>query len=226
MRIHYRFDLDNGPMHEFTVDLDRAPASPRDAQGWTRLDHHRCRNCPLSAERHSHCPPAVDLEAVVDSFAEIISYETTTVTVETPERLIMKHCDVQTGLASLLGLIMASSGCPKLGQLRGMALTHLPFQSMEETASRFIGGWYLGQLLRQRAGQTPDWSLDGLNALFDELMVLNQDFKARIHSAARQDAAMNAVSALAAHTMDVQLSLEDCLDALPEHALPPFGGLS
>ncbi len=220
MQITYQFHHADGTMREFEVDVERA-RTPRQGQApWTRLGVQQCANCPLQSSEVSHCPPAVDLEQVVDAFNAVMSHENLRVVVNTPERQMSKDCDAQTGLSALLGLIMATSACPVLSRMQGMARTHLPFQSLEETRFRFVGAYFLGQLLIDQQGGTPDWSFDGLHALFDELMTLNRAFKARLQSAAEQDAAMNAVSGLAMHTLGVQLSMEGSLDDLARFAIP------
>ena len=220
MKIDYQFALTDGPSHDFSVNVDRQARSGEGAADWTRLEVQQCPHCPLKGSAATHCPPALDLERIVAAFNEILSYQTARVTITTPERTIIKDCDVQTGLTALLGLIMASSACPVLSKMKGLTRTHLPFQSLEETQFRFIGAYFAGQLLRSHQGETADWSLDGLSALFDELTTLNQAFKARIQSAARQDAAMNAVSTLAAQMMGVQITLEDGLEDLAPYVIP------
>ncbi len=219
MKIRYRFEHESLKTIEFPVEVD-APASRREGQGdWTRLERHQCENCPLNAATTPYCPAAVDLEELVSTFNAVMSYERVRVVVETPHRNIERDCDAQTALSALMGLIMANSDCPILANLKGLARTHLPFQTMEELLSRLAGAWYLGQLLKQRKGQTPDWSMSGLSALFDDLSTLNRAFKARIDSAARQDATMNAISAIAMQMLDVQYSLEDCAEELEQFAI-------
>ncbi len=219
MKIKYRFEHESLKTIEFAVDVD-APPSRRQGQGeWTRLASHQCTNCPLKPETSPFCPAAVDLEELVSTFNAVMSYERVHVVVETPHRNIERDCDAQTALSALMGLIMANSDCPILANLKGLARTHLPFQTMEELLSRLAGAGYLGQLLKQRKGETPDWSMAGLGALFDDLSTLNRAFKARIDSAARQDATMNAISAIAMQMLDVQYSLEDCAEELEQFAI-------
>ena len=220
MIITYRFSQNDRNLQSFEIDVDRDTTPRAGRAEWTRLSRRQCSNCPLKESEVSHCPPAVDLEDLVAEFNEVMSYEKVLVTVDMNERHVIKDCDAQSALSALVGLIMASSACPILGRLKGMARTHLPFQTVEETLFRFIGAHHLGQLLVERRGGTPDWTLGGLNELFDELMVVNKAFKDRIHSAAKQDAAMNAISALAMHTLGAQLSLEDIEEELAAFAIP------
>lgn len=220
MEIVYRFALKDGSQQRFSVDLDRAGTSAAVAPEWTRLGFHQCANCPLQAEQSPHCPPAVDLAPVIAAFAPIISHLEARVDVETPERTISKDCQVQQALSSLVGLIMATSACPILGQLRGLARTHLPFATLEETLSRSVSAYLLKQLLVHRQGGQPDWELNGLKALYAELETLNAHFKKRVNAAAKQDAAINAVAALGVLSMGVGFSIDELWDELARFAIP------
>lgn len=221
MQVTYQFVLKDGRQHGFHVDIDRAPArAGEDAPDWTRLDFNRCANCPLSPDTHSHCPAALDLAPVIQAFAPIISHDEAQVCVDMPERSISKVCQVQQALSSLAALIMASSGCPILGKLRGLARTHLPFASLEETVYRSVSAYLLRQVLIQKEGSTPDWELEGLKALYAELEVLNLHFKKRVNAAAKQDATINAVAALGILSMGVGFSIDDQWDELAAFAIP------
>lgn len=225
MNITYRFQLRDGTQHHFDVDLDRAPVAVPQAPEWTRLGYRQCPNCPLDAQGATHCPPAVDLAPVIGAFAQIISHQQAQVLVETPQRVIGRDCQVQDALSSVVALIMASSGCPILGRMRGLARTHLPFSTMDESLVRMVGAYLLKQLVVQRQGGAPDWQLDGLKAHYAQLEVLNKAFKKRVDAAAVQDASLNAVSALGVLSMGFGVSLDDTLgELLP--LLPgemPFG---
>ncbi len=120
----YTFTQQNGRQCTFRVDPDRAhetrftTARP---QPWTKLEFHQCTNCPLRPAERAHCPVAVDVEEIALQFADVVSHESASVQVETADRTYSKRCDVQTGLRSLLGLVMATSACPILAQLEGLA---------------------------------------------------------------------------------------------------------
>ena len=200
--------------------LDRPPANPQGAAPWTQLTNNQCPNCPLDTQRHSHCPAALDLAPVITAFAQMISHEQAHVEVETPERTVSKDCQVQQALSSLVALTMATSGCPILGQMRNLAMTHLPFATSEETLFRSLGAYLITQLLGERHGGQPDWALDGLRRLYADLEVLNKAFKKRINAAAKQDAAINAVSALGVLSLGVGLSIEDSLEELVQFTMP------
>lgn len=220
MQITYRLVLKDGSDHRFAVDLDRGPPAANGAPEWTKLGFHQCANCPLQAEHSPHCPPAVDLAPVVSAFAPILSHDTARVVVETPERSISRECQVQQALSSLVGLVMATSACPHLGRFRGLAQTHLPFATLEETLFRSVSAFLIGQLLIHRGGGQADWGLEGLKTLYAELEVLNAHFKKRVNAAARQDATINAVAALGVLSMGVGFSIDAPWEELAQFAIP------
>ena len=134
------------------------------------------------------------------------------VTVTAPERTYHKRCDVQTALGSLVGLMMATSGCPILSRMRPMARTHLPFSSVVETVFRTTSAYLLGQYLRSLDGETPDYSLVGLARLYEDLNTLNNAFAARLAGLADQDANLNAVSRLFSLSALVTMSVDGGLE--------------
>ena len=212
--IEYLFKLDNGTSFQFEVDLNRSekPASAKNESAfWTRLEFNQCSNCPLKLTEHSHCPVAVDVEQIILQFKSLFSYEKALVQVTTPERMYSKHCDVQSGLRSLLGLVMSTSACPILSRLRGLAHYHLPFGSPAETLFRTAGAYLLQQHFVFKAGGKPDLELHGLDELYDQLMIVNRCFKGRIDAASEKDANMNAIGQLFFLAMAVADSLEDQL---------------
>ena len=212
--IQYDFQLDNGASFKFEIDLLRTGTttlSKAAASAWTRLEFNQCSNCPLRPAEHSHCPVAVDVEKIVHQFKSLFSYEQALVQVTTPERVYSKRCDVQSGLRSLLGLVMSTSACPILSRLRGLAHYHLPFASPAETLFRTAGTYLLQQYFVFKAGGKPDLELRGLNELYDQLMIVNRCFKDRIDAASEKDANMNAIGQLFFLAMTVADSLEDQL---------------
>lgn len=225
--ITYSFEFKDGRSCTFPVDLERAHR-PRANAGvpspWTRLDFHQCGNCPLQASRHPHCPAAVDVEEIALTFRDVPSFERAWVRVQTPERAYCKECDVQTGLRSLLGLIMASSACPILRQLEGLARYHLPFASLAETVFRTTGAYLLRQYFVFQAGGTPDLELRGLHALYAQLHTVNRCFQTRLAHASHQDANLNAIGSLLHLAMGVSLSLEEQVEELRCVFGPPAEG--
>lgn len=213
--ITYTFKLETGESHVFEVDSDRGFAHEEDdieQPFWTALDYQQCPNCTLKSDEHACCPPAVDLKDVVERFSEILSVTHVTVVVTTPNRSYIKKCDAQTGLDSLLGLIMSTSACPVLGQLRSMAKTHLPFSTHFESIFRSIGNHLLKQYFIQQEGGKGDWDLQGLIEFYEELGTVNQHFADRVRDASKKDASVNAVIQLSALSITVGASIEEQLD--------------
>jgi hypothetical protein len=234
--VEYVFALPEGREHRFTVDLHRpstargkpgrAPGSSR-AQGgsrlpvWTELGSHRCSNCTLDPGVDSHCPPAVDSLEILDAFKDAISYTSCRVRVRTAEREYSKSCDMQTALRSLLGLVMATSGCPQLSSLRGMAMSHLPFATLAETVYRTTTHHLLKQFFVNRAGGKADLDLSELGTLYEELQVVNSSFLERVRAATERDASLNALLNLLSVSMMVGFSLDDGLLELEGLFLAP-----
>ena len=215
--IQYTITLDDGRSYLFKVDPERT-FNPHAHRGlrpeWTKLGFNQCDNCPLHVETHEHCPVALDVEQVIVTFKSILSYETVLVTVTTPDRVYSKRTDVQTGLRAYLGLVMATSACPILSRLKGLARFHLPFATMEETIFRSTGAYLIQQYFVMKDGGTPYLELRGLKEFYDELQEVNTCFKKRVDAASVQDANMNAAASLVYLAMGVSYSLEDKLEEL------------
>jgi hypothetical protein len=156
------------------------------------------------------------LEQIATQFSDIISFEKARVEVHTPERTYTKDCDVQTGLRSLLGLVMATSACPILSQLKGLADSHLPFATLEETLFRTTGAYLIKQYFIYKGGNVPDWNMQGLDYFYKNLQTVNRGFKRRLDSAFtnEKEAHLNAIGSLLYVSMGVTYSLEDNLSEL------------
>ena len=179
--IHYRFTSPQGRVREFRVDLDPDTlgliAKERDDYPeWTRLTHHQCTNCPLRPEEHPRCPVAANLMEVVEYFKGDVSYEQTEVEISTENRTYRKRAPLQDGLSALVGIYMVTSGCPILDKLRPLVHSHLPFASLEETTYRAVAMYWLAQFFRKQRGKEPDWSLEGLASIYQEIVQVNRCF--------------------------------------------------
>lgn len=224
--IEYIFKMEDETEYRFEVDLDRHQKSlpeTRPPAFWTVLGFKQCPNCPLNSAEYRYCPVAVDVEQIAARFRHMLSYTKTTVEVRTPERTYMKQCDAQTGLCALLGLVMATSACPILSQLKGLAYYHLPFSTLEETLFRTTSAYLLKQYFVFKAGREPDLDLKGLSQLYEALQQVNAAFKLRLESASESDANLNAVTELACVAMMVSFSLEDKLRELRPRFISVIG---
>lgn len=211
----YSFQLADGRILKYEIDPERAADPARD-QGehpyWTRLGNHQCPACPLSTQDTRHCPVALDIAPVVEDFADISSVEQAIVSVTAPNRTYSRKCDVQVGLNSMLGLLMATSGCPLLGRLRHLANFHLPFASTEESLFRIVGGYLIQQYFIFKDGGTPDLDLQKLDAFYQDLSDVNTAFADRIREAIRNDAGANAVVLFWSMSYLVKFSLAEQME--------------
>lgn len=223
--IVYEFKLDNGEFFRFEVAVlgRQRPTAPSGGHAeWTQLEYHQCEHCPLKSADHPHCPVALDIEDIAQRFTHLLSYEEADVWVRTEERDYFKRCDVQSGLKSLLGLIMGSSGCPILSRFRPMAVFHLPFSSVEETIFRSTGTYLIRQYFAAQDGQRPDLELEGLAEFYQTLQQVNHDFMLRVRAASENDVSLNAVYILFSLSALVSLTLKSRLEELrPLYNLPP-----
>jgi len=178
---------------------------------WTRLDYHQCECCPLKTDNHTHCPAAVRAHEVLTAFKSARSFDSATVVVDTAQRQYRKTLPLQEALQSLLGLLMATSGCPVLGRFRPLASFHMPFSSFEETLFRTVGAYLINQYFEDRAGRNPDWRLSGLKDFYHMLEDLNRDFSSRIKAVEENDAISNALVIFFSTSAVVADSIEDGL---------------
>lgn len=209
--VRYVFQL---PEEEFSFEIDTSGAAPQDLPeypDWTLLAYHQCSCCPLDPDEVRHCPAATRIHHLLETFADKTSIERVHVAVHTSRRTFHGDVDLQVGVNSLLGLLMATSGCPVLDPLKVMAQFHLPFCNTRETLFRTIGAYLTQQFFVQKNGGQPDWGLDGLRALYNRLETLNQDFSLRIQGLVRGDAMANAIVIFFATSVLVNASIEEQL---------------
>lgn len=218
--IEYSFLFQDGSRKCFRISLDgaiHAAACEVAPPAWTALRQHQCPSCTLSPATHLCCPIAVQLAQVVETFADCSSFENVAVTVTTEQRVYSKTTTLQQGVSSLTGLLMATSGCPVMEYLKPMARFHLPFASVEETEFRMLSMFLVAQLKRQAKGLEPDWTLEGLKAVYGKVSEINANFAKRLREVAKNDANINALVNLdcfaKAVPWAVRTSLND-LDAL------------
>ncbi len=194
-----------------TAELTQAPnANP---PAWAELAFHQCEGCPLSASTR-YCPAALHLANVIDGFGDLVSYDKVRVTVESEERAVIATLSAQQALASLMGLIMASSGCPRTAVFRPMARFHLPFSSESETAYRVASMYLVAQQFKARNGEAADFTLENLESVYRGMHAVNRGMAQRLRAASRQDAIVNAVVLLDVYSSLVPVAIHDILDEM------------
>lgn len=215
LTIDYQFRFSTGETRAISLRIDAEtlslipPASPAPPE-WTKLVVHQCPGCPLDSALHPYCPIAVQLSEIVNLFHEHNSFDQAEIEINDQRRRYLKETALQEGLGSLIGIIMATGGCPVLEPLRPMVRFHLPFATMEETEFRMVSMYLMAQYLRQKNGEQPDWSLEGLQAIYAKIKQVNTAFANRLRAASENDAGVNAIVIL------------DCFAKAVPHAIKTY----
>ena len=215
--IQYRFEMEDGTRAVFDIKLDpqtmQLPEPGPRVPEWAALDFHQCPHCPLSPQEHRYCPAAAHLGRLVTLVDHLPSHAPARVEVSTAERNIVQQTTVQRGVSALMGLLMATSGCPVTRFFRPMARFHLPLASAEETAFRAASTYLLAQYFKRQRGEGGELELDGLRAIYADIHQLNRAFAKRLRAATQTDSSVNAVILL--DVLAGGLAAEDD-DRLPE----------
>lgn len=210
MKIRYRFILDDKSEKRFELRFDpktlahQRPENPSPPE-WTRLGNEKCPNCPLSEAEHPHCPAALSLVDVIEEFKDGISFTEADISIQTDQREFRKRAPLQTGISGLIGVVMATCGCPILAKLRPMVATHLPFANIHETMYRAISMYLTAQYFVFKRGRAPDWDMKDLVKIYDAISKVNRHFSQRLRTIKIEDASLNALVSLdcfAAMTVD------------------------
>lgn len=219
--IKYYFRFRHNEEREYAISLDdetilmKPRVDPQKTPHWTLLSHASCGEC-CPSDQAKHCPIAVNLSDILDTFKNVKSIETCHVRVETPQRTYVKDTDIQNGLGSLLGLIMATSGCPAMSFLKPMARFHLPFASTEETIFRSFGNLLIREYLKGDVSK--ESVIRDLTELYDKVGKINRNLLARIDSITQDknaaDADQNAIVILDTFATMLSIQLEDNVSML------------
>lgn len=214
MNVNYRFELANRAPVEFRVTDQPAETDQANLPNWTRLEYCKCSNCPLTAADSARCPAAVEILPVVTAFQAEDAYQKVSVVVQDERRTYSKSTALEEALRSLLGLKMATSGCPVLSELKPMAVHHLPFANNEEFILRSVSHFLLQQYLAKRNEEQPDWALKGLVARNQRLQLVNQALWQRINAVCEGDSNLKALLNFFSMASSVSFSLESQLRKL------------
>ncbi|MCC6142460.1 MAG: hypothetical protein IT368_01510 [Candidatus Hydrogenedentes bacterium] len=217
--VRYLFRSDDQAEFEFVVVIDKKTLThqlrlARKPPSWTSLAAQHCDHCTLDRNEHAYCPAALSLVAIVEQCDRLLSYETVDVTVQTPERTQHKRTSVQKALSSLIGLQLATSGCPSLSLLKPMARFHLPFATREETLYRAASAYLLGQYFRKHNGHGCDLDLGGLREAYQRIQHVNHSIAHRLRQISRGDANVNAIVLLDLFAQELSWSIDERLQSL------------
>lgn len=160
---------------------------------WTEIKNFECPHCPIDRNKFKYCPVAVNLNDVITDFTEYNSYDEVEVTIHTDARTYFKKTSLQDGLGSLLGIVMVANDCPIMGKLKPMMRYHLPFATLEETDYRVLSMYLLAQYVILKNGGKPDWEMNNLKDIYEDIKLLNQNVCSRLMEIKSKDAIINAV---------------------------------
>lgn len=214
----YNFIFADGSRKLFHITLDKSAhyrnTGERQPPEWTILHHNQCPHCQLPEETACHCPIAVNIADLVASFQDIASYGNCTVSCVSADRMVSKDTIVQDGLSSIMGIIMATSGCPALDILRPMAWFHLPFASVDESLFRSASTYLLRQYFQVQKGEIADFSLDRIKEHYLNIEQVNHGMLARIRHATVLDADRNAIVILNSLAQILGMEVDESLETL------------
>ncbi len=218
IRYAYRFSFPNDSVKEFVIELDNrtllvVPQKNNIAE-WAKLPHNQCSCCPLSIDSIEYCPIAANLSDLVMAFKDTASYETCHVSCTTAERTISKDTIVQEGLSSIMGIIMATSGCPIMDILKPMARFHLPFATVDEAMFRSVSVYLLRQYFIYIDRGESDFHLENVKEYYGKIEIVNSGILKRIKQATQMDADRNAIVILNCLAQILYLELDDNLQSL------------
>jgi hypothetical protein len=217
--IHYRLQLPDGRSESFGLRFDphrfellRSDTGALPA--WTALDYHQCPHCALDRERVPHCPLAASVADVVHRFDDILSHSEITLEVITPERRVSQHTTAQRAIGSLMGLLIATSGCPHTAVFRPMARFHLPLATADETLYRVASMFLLGQHFARAAGACATFDIDGVQEIYRRVHAVNVAVARRLRAATSTDSSVNALITLDVFAIDIPFAMDESLERI------------
>jgi Domain of unknown function (DUF6901) len=210
----YNFRLKDGSEKNFTVRIDNSTLNlihegEKEYPEWTELEKFRCPHCPLDSKDYKYCPLAINLVDVLNVFSSSYSHENIELRIETEAREYLKNTSLQAGVSSLLGILMVTSGCPIMGKLQPMVRFHLPFATLDETEYRVLSMYLLAQFFLKKNGREPDWNMENLVQVYDDIRILNQNVVKKIADQEAKDATINAVVILNNFADYVTINLDE-----------------
>ncbi|HEY3852036.1 MAG TPA: hypothetical protein VGL87_13750 [Steroidobacteraceae bacterium] len=214
LSIRYRFDLPDGSQKTLNFTFDPASfrlinAPPAAPPFWTELKFNQCANCPLNPASHPHCPAALQMAAALEPLNTLVSFDTVGVRVVQSERTVYVETTAQQAMSSVLGLIMATAGCPWTDRLRPMARFHLPFANEAETLYRSVSMYLLSREITATHSRP---AFGALTELYENLHLVNRDMSRRLGAATNTDPARNAMALLDSYATLLPAALDRSLE--------------
>lgn len=222
LAITYRIKLSQKTTEVFDFELDDKTGDlvvqpPVNPPAWTALEYQQCSHCPLKKEQHPHCPIALQLNTFLERFHHTSSIDEVEMEVITEERRVLQTVPLQRAIASMLGLVAPTCGCPKAAYMKPMARFHLPLSTEEETLFRVTGMFLLAHHLMEKNSRIKSAAnFSGLKAIYEELHILNRAMASRLRGTTVSDSAKNAIALLDMYTNLMPMMIEDNLPALSD----------
>lgn len=187
---------------------------PQVLPDWAKIDFYQCSNCPLDIREHPYCPMAANLVNIVNRFDSLLSYNEIHLVVTTKERTISQLTTTQRAVGSLMGLVIATCGCPHSVFFKPMARFHLPLANNQETIYRAASMYLLAQYFLRKKGKPVDWNLRGLEEIYTNIQVVNYTIAERLRAATKTDSVLNALVELDIYAQTLSLVIEDSLEEI------------
>ena len=218
--IRYEISFENSSevfVHEVSLSLNSLEHTTviSDPPDWCELDYKKCDNCPLSSKEQPHCPLALRLVPFVEMHS-CVSYDKVNCKVSIDEKTIEKSTSAQEAFSSLIGLVMATSGCPHTGFFKPMAWFHQPFASEYETIMRACSSFLLSKYFEPGHHQNKEDLFQELEKKYEEIHQINIQISKRIQRDSLGDSTLNAIVLLDIFTADFAHAIEDDLAVIKQ----------
>ncbi|HID70922.1 MAG TPA: hypothetical protein EYP35_10840 [Desulfobacterales bacterium] len=215
---NYCFDFPDNSKKRFLINLDpetfEYKASDNTPPDWALLGVARCECCQLDIATHDYCPISANIADLVFAFKDTASHKSCLVSCISTARTCSKETTVQEGLASIMGIIMATSGCPSMSILKPMACFHLPFATVEEAMYRSVSAYLLRQYFSHQDGENCDFFMHRIQDHYSEVQQVNEGILKRINMTFEMDADKNAIVTLNALAQILVMEVDEDLDSL------------
>ena len=215
---NYCFDFPDNRKKRFLIKLDpetfEYKSSNNTPPDWALLGVARCDCCELDLATHDYCPISANIAELVVAFKDTASHKSCLVSCISTARTCSKDTTVQEGLASIMGIIMATSGCPSMSILKPMAFFHLPFATVEESMYRSVSAYLLRQYFSHKNGENCDFFMHRIQEHYNEVQQVNEGILKRINLTSEMDADKNAIVTLNALAQILVMEVDEDLDSL------------
>lgn len=215
---NYCFDFPDNRKKRFLIKLNpetlEYKSSNNTPPDWALLGVARCDCCELDLATHDYCPISANIAELVVAFKDTASHKSCLVSCISTARTCSKDTTVQEGLASIMGIIMATSGCPSMSILKPMAFFHLPFATVEESMYRSVSAYLLRQYFSHKNGENCDFFMHRIQEHYNEVQQVNEGILKRINLTSEMDADKNAIVTLNALAQILVMEVDEDLDSL------------